>query len=140
VTEGPRLLVFACNWCSYMGADLAGIGRKPYPPNALILRVPCSGRVDPGFVLKAFEKGAAGVLITGCHPGDCHYVSGNERAYARVEMVRKLLGQLGIGEARLRIEWISSSEGQRFADVVTRFTEELTAAGPLRAPAKEVAA
>ncbi len=131
MTREPKILAFACNWCSYLGADLAGIGRRTYPPNTLILRIPCSGRVDPGLVLKAFEKGADGVLVTGCHPGDCHYRSGNERAYERVETTKRLLGQLGIGADRLRIEWISSSEGERFAEVVARFTEAIRAAGPL---------
>ena len=136
----PRILVFACNWCSYMGADLAGISRRAYPPNALILRVPCSGRVDPGFVLRAFEKGADGVLVTGCHPGDCHYRTGNERAYDRVQMTKRLLEQLGIGGDRLRIEWISSSEGERFADIVTEFTKDIAAMRPLWPAAKEVTA
>lgn len=136
----PRILVFACNWCSYMGADLAGISRRAYPPNALILRVPCSGRVDPGFVLRAFEKGADGVLVTGCHPGDCHYRTGNERAYDRVQMTKRLLEQLGIGGDRLRIEWISSSEGERFADIITEFTNDIAAMRPLWPAAKEVTA
>ena len=136
----PRLLVFACQHCSYAGADLAGISRRQYAPNALVLRVPCSGRVDPGMVLRAFEQGADGVLVTGCHPGDCYFRTGNEHAYRRVEMARKLIGQLGLGSERLRIEWVSASEGERFAEVVTRFTEELRAAGPPATPkAKEVA-
>jgi len=140
VSGEPRILVFACNWCSYMGADLAGISRRAYPPNALILRVPCSGRVDPGFVLRAFEKGADGVLVTGCHPGDCHYRTGNERAYDRVQMTKRLLEQLGIGGDRLRIEWISSSEGERFADIITEFTNDIAAMRPLWPAAKEVTA
>jgi len=140
VTAEPKILVFACNWCSYMGADLAGISRREYPPNALLLRVPCSGRVDPGTLLRAFEKGADGILVTGCHPGDCHYRSGNEHAYTRIQMAQRLIAQLGIGKDRLRIEWISSSEGERFADVVTRFTAEVAAAGSLTPKAREVPA
>ena len=129
--SAPKILVFACNWCSYMGADLAGISRREYPPNALVLRVPCSGRVDPGTILKAFASGADGVLVTGCHPGDCHYRVGNEHAVHRVEMARTLVEQLGIGKDRLRIAWISSSEGGRFADLVAEFTKSVEAAGPL---------
>lgn len=140
MTAEPKILAFACNWCSYLGADLAGIGRKAYPPNILILRVPCSGRVDPGLILKAFERGADGVLVTGCHPGDCHYKDGNEYAYARVEMTKKLLAQLGVGADRLAIEWISAAEGVRFAEVVARFTESVRAAGPLAAREEEVTA
>jgi F420-non-reducing hydrogenase iron-sulfur subunit len=142
VNAEPKVLVFACNWCSYMGADLAGISRREYPANALVLRVPCSGRVDPGFILKAFEKGADGVLVTGCHPGDCHYRSGNERAYDRVGLAKKLVEQLGIGSDRLRIEWISSSEGERFAQIITKFVEHIREAGPLwaRPEAPEVTA
>ncbi|MEK6851720.1 MAG: hydrogenase iron-sulfur subunit [Candidatus Thermoplasmatota archaeon] len=136
----PKVLVFACNWCSYAGADLAGISRRSYPANALVLRVPCSGRVDPGMILKAFERGADGVLVTGCHPGDCHYRTGNEHAQYRVEMARTLVAQLGIGKERLRIEWISSSEGDRFASVVAKFTQDVAAAGPLWAKPKEVIA
>ena len=140
MTREPKILAFTCNWCSYLGADLAGIGRRPYPPNVLLLRVPCSGRVDPGLILKAFEKGADGVLVTGCHPGDCHYRSGNERAYERVTMTKRLLGQLGVGADRLGIEWISAAEGERFAEVVARFAEAVRVAGPLSPRKAEVTA
>jgi len=139
VTE-PKVLVFTCNWCSYAGADLAGISRRSYPASALVLRVPCSGRVDPGMILKAFEHGADGVLVTGCHPGDCHYRTGNEHAVHRVEMARTLVEQLGIGKERLQIEWISSSEGERFASVVAKFTQDVAAKGPLWAKPKAVIA
>jgi F420-non-reducing hydrogenase iron-sulfur subunit len=122
--------MFACNWCSYAGADLAGISRKQYPSNIRIIRVMCSGRVEPLFVLSAFENGADGVLITGCHIGDCHYQSGNKKAEGMVENVKELLSTLGIGENRLRLEWISASEGNKFADVVTDFTREMEVAGP----------
>ena len=140
MTREPKILAFTCNWCSYLGADLAGIGRRSYPPNVLLLRVPCSGRVDPGLILKAFEQGADGVLVTGCHPGDCHYRSGNERAYERVTMTKRLLGQLGVGADRLGIEWISAAEGERFAEVVARFAEAIRVARPLSPREAEVTA
>ena len=126
----PRILMFACNWCSYAGADLAGISRKQYPSNIRIIRVMCSGRVEPLFVLSAFENGADGVLITGCHIGDCHYQSGNKKAEGMVENMKELLSTLGIGENRLRLEWISASEGNKFADVVADFTREMEVLGP----------
>jgi len=121
----PKIVAFLCNWCSYAGADLAGTSRICYPPNVRAIRVMCSGRVDPAFVITAFETGADGVLVTGCHPGDCHYVSGNLKAEERMKNVSKLLGLLGLGPERLRLEWISTSEGEKFAEVVTDFTEQL---------------
>jgi len=126
----PKILAFCCNWCSYADADLAGTSRHQYPPNVLILRVPCSGRVDPGFVLKAFEKGTDGVLITGCHPGDCHYISGNTKVEGRVEMLKNLMRTLGIEEARLRLEWISATEGGKFASLIDEFVNAMRALGP----------
>lgn len=126
----PKILAFACNWCSYAGADLAGISRKQYPPNIRMIRVMCSGRVEPIFVLSAFENGADGVLITGCHIGDCHYQAGNKNAEVMVGKTKELLSTLGIGAERLRIEWVSASEGQRFADVVSDFTTRLKKMGP----------
>ena len=129
----PRILAFCCNWCAYAGADLAGTSRYKYPPNVLILRVLCSGRVDPGFVLKAFEKGIDGVLIAGCHIGDCHYISGNEKAEQRVAMLKDMLRTLGIDEKRLRLEWVSAAEGKRFAGVIDDFVNELKELGPLKA-------
>jgi len=126
----PKILAFACNWCSYAGADLAGISRKQYPPNIRMIRVMCSGRVEPIFVLNAFENGADGVLITGCHIGECHYKSGNKKAEVMVEKTKELLSTLGIGAERLRLEWVSASEGQRFANVVADFTGKLKAMGP----------
>ncbi len=128
----PRIVAFLCRWCSYAGADLAGTSRIKYPPNVVPIRVPCSGRVDPQWVLDAFEKGADGVLIGGCHPGDCHYVSGNYKARRRVALLKKLLTQLGIEPERLRLEWISATEGQRFARVVSDFVRELKELGPAR--------
>ncbi len=129
----PRIVAFLCRWCSYAGADLAGTSRIKYPPNIIPIRVPCSGRVDPAWVLRAFERGADGVFIGGCHPGDCHYVSGNYKARRRVTLLKKLLPQLGIDPQRLRLEWISATEGKRFAEVVTEFVEELKELGPMRA-------
>jgi F420-non-reducing hydrogenase iron-sulfur subunit len=126
----PKILTFACNWCSYAGADLAGISRKQYPSNIRIIRVMCSGRVEPIFVLSAFEKGADGVLITGCHLGDCHYKSGNNNAEIMVKNTKELLSTLGLGSDRLRLEWISASEGQKFAEMVKEFTQTLQDLGP----------
>jgi len=121
----PKIVAFLCNWCSYAGADLAGTSRIRYPPNIRVIRVMCSGRVDPAFVIRAFETGADGVLVGGCHPGDCHYVSGNLKAEKRMQNTRKLLKLLGLEPERLRLEWISTAEGAKFAQVVTSFTEEL---------------
>ncbi len=126
----PRIVGFLCNWCSYSGADLAGTSRIKYPPNIDIIRVMCSGRVDPQFVLKAFQKGADGVLICGCHPGDCHYAEGNYKAGRRIPLLKKMLSQLGIEEGRLRLEWVSASEGERFATVVNEMTEQVRKLGP----------
>ena len=116
---------FLCNWCSYAGADMAGTSRMGYPANIRILRVPCSGRVDPMVVVKAFELGADGVLVAGCHPGDCHYTQGNYYSRRRFTLLRSLLGFLGIEKERLRLEWVSATEGQRFATVVSDFRDQL---------------
>jgi F420-non-reducing hydrogenase iron-sulfur subunit len=126
----PRIVVFACNWCSYAGADLAGVSRMQYPPTTRVIRVMCSGRVTPGFILEAFRLGADGVLVTGCHPGDCHYITGNENAVATVEKTSRLLTLLGIEPKRLRLQWISAAEGARFARIMTEFTEEIGELGP----------
>jgi F420-non-reducing hydrogenase iron-sulfur subunit len=126
----PRIVGFLCNWCSYSGADLAGTSRIKYPPNIDIIRVMCSGRVDPQFVIKAFEEGADGVLVCGCHPGDCHYAEGNYKAQRRIPLLRKMLAQLGIEEGRLRLEWVSASEGERFAAVVNDMVEQVRRLGP----------
>lgn len=128
----PKLIGFLCNWCSYAGADLTGTSRIPYPPNMRVIRVMCSGYVDPQFVLKAFALGFDGVFIGGCHPGDCHYQSGNYKTLRRMKLLKKLLKQLGIEEERLSVEWVSASEGKRFAEVVTDFTEKIRSLGPLR--------
>jgi len=127
----PKILGILCNWCSYTGADLAGTARMKYPANMRSVRVMCSGRVDPGFILNALHAGADGVLICGCHPGDCHYVEGNYKCMRRIPLTKKLLEQMGIDARRLRLEWVSASEGARFQSVVTEFTEQIRALGPL---------
>ena len=127
----PKLVGFLCNWCSYTGADLAGTARMKYPPNLRVIRVMCSGRVDPNFVLEALARGADGVLVLGCHPGDCHYSEGNYKCQRRVPLTRKLAEQMGIDPRRIRLEWVSASEGARFTRVVTEFTEQVRALGPL---------
>jgi len=127
----PKLVGFLCRWCSYQGADLAGTSRLEYPPNLVPIRVMCSGRVDPSFVMRAFARGADGVLVFGCHPGDCHYQEGNYKALRRTLLLSKLLEQFGIEKGRLRLEWVSAAEGERFAHVVKQATEEIKALGPL---------
>jgi len=126
----PRLVGFLCNWCSYAGADMTGTSRIPYPANIRIIRVPCSGRVDPLFVLKAFQEGADGVLVAGCHPGDCHYADGNFHAQRRYSLMHRFLDYMGIVEGRLRVDWVSASEGARFAQVVRELTKAVRDLGP----------
>ncbi|MHA1988020.1 MAG: hydrogenase iron-sulfur subunit [Promethearchaeota archaeon] len=129
----PTILAFCCNWCSYAGADLAGVSRFQYPPNIRVIRVMCSGRVDPSFVLKALKNGADGVIVTGCHIGDCHYISGNEYTKERFERLHTIIiKQLGVDPKRVRLEWVSASEGKRFAEVITEFTNDIKELGPLR--------
>jgi F420-non-reducing hydrogenase iron-sulfur subunit len=128
----PKLVGFLCNWCSYTGADLAGTARMKYPPNLRVIRVMCSGRVDPNFILEALARGADGVLVLGCHPGDCHYTEGNYKCQRRLPLTRKLAEQMGIDPRRIRLEWVSASEGARFTQVVTEFTDEVRALGPLQ--------
>jgi len=127
----PKIVGFLCNWCSYRGADLAGTARIKYAPNVRIIRVMCSARVEPAFILKAFQSGADGVLVLGCHPGDCHYMEGNYKTMRRLPLLKKLLAQLGIEEERLHLDWVSASEGARFASVVNDITEKVRALGPL---------
>jgi len=127
----PRIVGFLCNWCAYAGADLAGVSRIQYPPTVRIIRVMCSGRIEPSFILEAFKDGADGVLVAGCHlPADCHYLSGNFKAFRRVMLLKKLLPQFGIEPERLRVEWVSASEGDRFATVIKDMTEEIKKLGP----------
>ncbi|MDH5782807.1 MAG: hydrogenase iron-sulfur subunit [Candidatus Bathyarchaeota archaeon] len=126
----PKIVGFLCNWCSYAGADLAGVSRIQYPPTLRIVRTMCSGRVHPVFILEAFRSGADGVLVAGCHHGDCHYLAGNYKAQNRVLLLKKVLEQLGLEPERLRLEWVSASEGDRFATVIQDMTEEIKKLGP----------
>lgn len=126
----PQIIAFSCNWCSYAGADLAGISRIQYPPNLRMIRVMCSGTIDPLYILEAFQKGADGVFIGGCHPGDCHYMAGNYKTRRKVSLVKRLLSQLGVSPQRIRLEWVSAAEGQAFAQVVTDFIEKVKELGP----------
>ncbi len=128
----PTIVSFLCNWCSYTGADLAGTSRMTYSPNIRVIRVMCSGRVDPTFVLTAFNEGADGVLICGCHPGDCHYHEGNYKCLRRYHLLQKYLQQMGIHKDRLRLAWISASEGKQFAELADEMTETVTALGPCK--------
>jgi F420-non-reducing hydrogenase iron-sulfur subunit len=127
----PRIVGFLCNWCSYTGADLAGTSRIKSSPSLRIIRVMCSGRVDPAFIVKAFSEGADGILVAGCHPGDCHYIRGNHNTMKRIPLLRNLLEQLGIEQERLRLEWISAGEGDKFAEVANSMTEDIRKLGPL---------
>jgi len=127
----PRIVGFLCNWCAYSGADLAGVSRLKSAPNLRIVRIMCSGRVDAELILKAFQLGADGVLVAGCHPGDCHYQEGNFKALRRVLLLKRILRDFGIDERRLRLEWISASEGEKFARVSSEFTEEVRKLGPM---------
>jgi len=126
----PVVVAFLCNWCSYAGADLAGTSRLKYPSNVRSIRVMCSGRVDPIFVLDALKEGIDGVLVAGCHPGDCHYQSGNYKTNRKIKLIQRLLKDLNLDPGRVRFEYISASEGQKFADVVTDFVGKLKEMGP----------
>ena len=130
----PTIVGFLCNWCSYTGADLAGTARIKHRPNLRVIRVMCSGRVDPTFVMKAFREGADGVMICGCHPGDCHYLEGNDKAFRRFQLLKELVASYGIEKERLRLEWVSASEGERFARLVDQMTAEVRELGPLTLP------
>jgi len=126
----PSIIAFCCNWCSYAGADLAGISKLQYPSNVKIIRVMCTGMVNPIYILKALLDGVDGVLVAGCHPGDCHYLRGNLLARRRITMLKKVIKALGINPQRLKVEWISASEGGKFVQVVKNFTEEIKKLGP----------
>lgn len=130
MTFEPKIIGFLCNWCSYAGADLAGVSRLQYPPNIRIHRVMCSGRIDINFILEAFLDGTDGVLISGCHPGDCHYIRGNLTAKKRIEFAKKIIENIGIEPGRLKLTWVSASEGARWQQVVTDFTNQIKALGP----------
>ncbi len=127
----PRIVAFCCNWCSYAGADLAGTSRIQYPPNARIIRVNCTGRIDVEFILAALDMGADGVLVSGCHPGDCHYTSGNLKLRARWALMKNAIEQAGVDSGRVRLQWASASEAQKFADGVTTLTEQVRELGPI---------
>jgi F420-non-reducing hydrogenase iron-sulfur subunit len=127
----PRVVAFCCNWCAYAGADLAGVSRRQYSPSVRIVRVMCSSRIDAGLILQCFEKGADGVMVLGCHPGDCHYISGNQREEVRIQEVWELLDLLGIGRDRLVLRWISAAEGELFGSTVDTFVALLQSKGPL---------
>jgi F420-non-reducing hydrogenase iron-sulfur subunit len=126
----PKIIGFLCNWCSYTGADLAGVSRLQYPANFVPIRVMCSGAVDPVYIIKSLLEGADSVLVAGCHPGDCHYLTGNFKARRRVAILKKLLEEIGLEERRVRLEWISASEGQKFADTVNEMVKETKKMGP----------
>ncbi|MBM4432795.1 MAG: hydrogenase iron-sulfur subunit, partial [Chloroflexi bacterium] len=128
----PKLLGLLCKWCSYAGADLAGTSRKKYPANIRIIKVPCSGRIDPLFIVKALQMGYDGVLVSGCHPGECHYQTGNFRARRRVAITKKFLEYMGVEPQRVQASWVSASEGAKFAEVVAEMTAELKELGPSR--------
>ncbi len=132
----PKIVAFLCNWCSYAGADLAGVSRLQYPPNIRIVRVPCSGRVSAQLILDAFKAGADGVWVSGCHPGDCHYISGNLYARRRFVLLRRLLEFVGIEPGRLHFSWISASEGEKFAETASMVAREVKALGPFTKLAK----
>ena len=128
----PKIIAFCCNWCSYSGADLAGTNRLSYPAEVKIIRVPCSCRVNPLFILRAFQRGADGVILCGCHPGDCHYSTGNYHTRRRMTLLFSMLDYLGVENARTRVEWVSAAEGQRFVDVMNSFVAEVNALGENR--------
>ena len=126
----PKIVAFACNWCSYAGADTAGVNRIQYSPHFRVIRTMCSGRVKPAYVLKAFEMGADGVLVSGCHFGDCHYIFGNYRAVELFEKTKQIVHLLGLEDERLRLEWVSAAEGIRWAELINEFVDQITQLGP----------
>ena len=135
----PKIVAFLCNWCSYAGADLAGVSRLQYPPNIRVVRVPCSGRINPLFILAALQNGADGVLVSGCHPGDCHYLSGNLVARRKFNTIKDLLAYVGIEPGRVQFSWVSASEGGRFSELVRQVSEDVRRLGPQRRLTKEPA-
>ena len=137
-TFEPKILAFLCNWCSYASADLAGVSRIQYPPNVRIIRVPCSGRIDVGFILRALQGGIDGVLVSGCHPGDCHYQTGNYTARRRLTVLRSILEYVGIERGRVQFSWVSASEGNKFSEVMTTLADSVTALGPATRMVKEL--
>ena len=136
-TWEPKIVAFLCNWCSYAGADLAGVSRFQYPTNLRVIRVPCSGRVDPMYIVKALQEGVDGVLVSGCHPGDCHYISGNLLARRKFALLKNFLEYLGIEPGRVQFSWVSASEGSRFAELVAKVVEDVRQLGPAKRLVKE---
>jgi len=128
----PKIVAFLCNWCSYAGADLAGVSRIQYPPNVRVIRVPCSGRVDPLYIVRALQEGMDGVLVSGCHPGDCHYISGNLVARRKFALMKNYLDYLGIDPERVQFSWVSASEGSQFAALIDRIVEDVRKLGPAK--------
>ncbi len=128
----PKIVAFLCNWCSYAGADLAGVSRMQYAPDIRVIRVPCSGRINPMYIISALHRGADGVLVSGCHPGDCHYISGNLVAKRKFSMLKKFLAHVGIEPERVQFSWVSASEGARFASLVEKVVEDVKRIGPSR--------
>jgi coenzyme F420-reducing hydrogenase delta subunit len=135
-TFNPKVIVFCCNWCSYAGADLAGVSRLQMPTDFRVIRVMCSGRVDPEHLLKAFSLGADGILVAGCHPADCHYIGGNYRTRRRIPLLKIMIAQFGLEPSRLQLEWISASEGEKFQQTITNFIGHIKELGP--SPVKEM--
>ena len=133
----PIIVAFLCNWCSYAGADLAGVSRTQYPPNIRVIRVPCSGRVSPFYIIKALQNGIDGVLVSGCHPGDCHYISGNLIARRKFALLKSFLEYIGIEPGRVQFSWVSAAEGGRFAQIVEKVTREVKELGPIRKMVKK---
>lgn len=133
----PKIVAFLCNWCSYAGADLAGVSRTQYPSNIRVIRVPCSGRVDPFYIIKALQNGIDGVLVSGCHPGDCHYISGNLIARRKFALLKSFLEYIGIEPGRVQFSWVSAAEGSRFAQIIEKVTREVKELGPIRKMVKK---
>jgi len=134
----PKIVAFLCNWCSYAGADLAGVSRLQYGTNIRVIRVPCSGRINPLYLLKALQNGADGVLVSGCHPGDCHYISGNLIARRKFALIKKMAEYVGIEPERIQFSWVSASEGQRFAALINKVIDDVKQVGPAKKLVKKI--
>ena len=134
----PRIVAFLCNWCSYAGADLAGVSRLQYGPNVRIVRVPCSARINPQFIMKALQNGVDGVLVSGCHPGDCHYISGNLVARRKFALMKRFLAYIGVEPARVQFSWVSAAEGPRFAALIKQVTDSVKKLGPAKRLVKKM--
>ncbi|MBM3709722.1 MAG: hydrogenase iron-sulfur subunit [Actinobacteria bacterium] len=134
----PKIVAFLCNWCSYAGADLAGVSRAQYPPNVRVIRVPCSGRVNPFYIIKALQNGVDGVLVSGCHPGDCHYISGNLIARRKFALLKSFLEYIGIESGRVQFSWVSAAEGGRFASIIEKVSREVKELGPIKKMVKQL--